>query len=426
MVGIFKKLNRVTYRIITKKFLISLGILFLIRVGSFLPVPVINHTDLAIYIQTHPLARRLVSTFAGEETFVIGLFTLNIFPYVNASIIVQLITAFSPTLSQLRKEGDLKSRRSLNRLTRIIALVWAVVQSVGLGLYLRQILFDWNFLQLLQIVISLTTGAMIVLWLSELITDFGLGNGISLLIYTNIVSSFPNILKTILAQNSQSIGMINILSYLATISLILISLYGIVLLQEGVRRLPLISAKQLNLRIARRARNVNTYIPLKLNQAGVMPIILTTGVLVLPGYLTSLGILPTFDISSLGIFSKIFYWIVYFVLILGFSLFYSTIVLSPKDIAERLQKTAVAIPGIRPGTETRFYLKKVTQRLTIIGASMLAILATLPNILEAVLNISSLNGLSTTSLLIIAGVLADVIREADDIIYSNIYKEKKL
>lgn len=419
--GILNNINKISYRIIIEKFLISLGIIFLIRVGSFLPIPIVNHTDLAIYINEQPLARRLVSTFAGEDTFVIGLFTLNIFPYVNASIIVQLITAFSPSLSQLRKEGDLKSRRSLNQLTRIIAFVWSIIQSLGLCLYLRQVLFNWNLLQLLQVVISLTTGAMIVMWLSELITDFGLGNGVSLLIYTNIVSSFPNIFKTIITQNNQNI---NIIPSLITISLIIISLYGVVVLQEGVRRVPLISSKQLNLRLMRKPKSINTYLPLKLNQAGVMPIILTTGVLVLPGYINSLGILIPLDISISGIFSKVFYWIVYFSLIISFSLFYSKIVLNPKDIGDQLQKTSVAIPGIRPGVATKFYLKKTTQRLTVIGASMLAILATLPNLIEVILNVSSLNGLSTTSLVIVVGVLADVIREVNDIIYSNIYKEK--
>lgn len=418
-----KILNSISLRIILQRLLISLGVILFIRIGSFLPIPGINHTDLALYIQNNPFARNIVSTFSGKDTFVIGLFTLNIFPYINASIFIQLIVAFSPSLAKLQKEGDLNARRSLNRLTRFVTLIWAIIQSIGLGLYLRPILFNWNTQLLLEIVIWLTTGAMIVLWLSELVTDYGLGNGASLLIYTNIVSSFPNLCKTLITENLDNLTLpsITIIS-----GLIILSLCGIVLLQEGVRRIPIISSKQLNQRRVGSSNLINNYIPVRLNQAGVMPIILTTTVLVLPGYISNLGIFPQWNlpISNIGLLGKIIYWVFYFGLILLFSSFYSTIVLNPKDIADQLQKMAVTIPGIRPGVQTTFYLKKVMNRLTVLGAVILALLATLPNVIEVILQISSLNGLSTTSLLIMAGVLVDISKEVDDIIYSNIYKKK--
>jgi preprotein translocase subunit SecY len=195
-------------------------------------------------------------------------------------------------------------------------------------------------------------------------------------------------------------------------------------LQEGVRRIPIISSKQLNQRRVGSSNLMNNYIPIRLNQAGVMPIILTTTVLVLPGYVSNLGLIPQLNLPVSGIVSKIIYWVFYFGLILLFSSFYSTIVLNPKDIADQLQKMAVTIPGIRPGVQTTFYLKKVMNRLTVLGALILAVLATLPNLIEVILQISSLNGLSTTSLLIMAGVLVDISKEVDDIIYSNIYKKK--
>lgn len=416
-----KILNRVSLRIILQRLLISLIVILFIRVGSFLPIPGINHTDLELYIQNNPFVRNLASTFAGKNTFVIGLFTLSIFPYINASIFIQLIIAFSPSLSKLQKEGDLNARRSLNRLTRFVTLIWAIIQSTGLGLYLRPILFNWNIQLLFEIVVWLTTGAMIVLWLSELVTDYGLGNGASLLIYTNIVSSFPNICKTLITENVDNL---TILVSVMISGLLILSLCGIVLLQEGVRKIPIISSKQLNQLQGSSSNLINNYIPIRLNQAGVMPIILTTTVLVLPGYISNLGLLPQLNFSINGIIPKIFYWVFYFLLILLFSSFYSTIVLNPKDIADQLQKMAVTIPGIRPGLQTTFYLKKVMDRLTILGAVILAILATLPNVIEIILQISSLNGLSTTSLLIMAGVLVDLSKEVDDIIYSNIYKKK--
>ena len=412
------KINKEIRDTIVKRLLVSLGVLLFIRVGTFLPVPGINHSDLAFYIQTHSLTKSLVSTFSGDDTFVIGLFTLNIFPYINASILVQLIISFSPNLSKLQKEGDLDGRRSLNRLTRFITLIWALIQSISLAIYLKQILFDWSIQLAFEIVIWLTAGSMIVLWLSELITDYGLGNGASLLIYTNIISSLPNLCKKIIVENGQNL---TISSILGVVVLVFVSLYGIVLLQEGVRIIPLISSKQLNQSSLQDSTSSNNYIPLRFNQAGVMPIILTTAVLVIPNYVSNLGILPTLSLPIFLESSKLIYWISYFTLILIFSSFYSTIVLNPKDISDQLQKMAVTIPGIRPGIQTTFYLKQVMKRITFVGATMLAVLATVPNFIEVTLNISSLNGLSTTSLLILAGVVLDLVREVKNIYYSNVY-----
>lgn len=412
------KINQETQIIILKRVLISLGILLLIRVGTFLPVPGINHTDLAFYLQKHSVTRSLISTFSGDNTFVIGLFTLNIFPYINASILVQLILGFSPKLSKLQKEGDLEGRRSINRLTRFITLIWAVIQSLSIAFYLKQVLFDWNYGLVIEIVFWLTTGAMIVLWLSELITDYGLGNGSSLLIYTNIISSLPNLWNKLMSENS---GNFNIFSILGTVILLLASLYGIVILQEGNREIPLISSKQLNQASSKNLELNNNYLPLRFNQAGVMPIILTTAILVVPNYIISLGLVPKINFPINFESFKFIYWIGYFSLILLFSSFYSTIVLNPKDISDQLQKMAVSIPGIRPGIQTTFYLKQVMKRITLLGATMLAILATVPNFVESILNITSLNGLSTTSLLILAGVILDLIREVKNIYYSNIY-----
>ena len=321
------RINKDIRDTILKRLFISLGILLLIRVGTFLPVPGINHTDLAFYLQRHSVTKSLVRTFSGDDTFVIGLFTLNIFPYINASIFIQLILGFSPKLSKLQKEGDLEGRRSINRLTRLITLGWAVIQSLSLAFYLKQVLFDWNYFLAIEIVIWLTTGAMIVLWLSELITDYGLGNGASLLIYTNIIASLPNLCNKIFVENS---GNFTISSVVGIAVLIFASLYGIVFLQEGVRIIPLISAKQLNQGPSQDLAESNNYLPLRFNQAGVMPIIFTTAILVIPNYISNLGFLPKIDLPINFESLKFVYGIGYFLLILIFSSFYSTIVLNPK------------------------------------------------------------------------------------------------
>ena len=217
--------NKKVGDIILQRFLLTLGVLLFIRIGTFLPVPGINHSDLAFYIQRHSVTKSLVSTFSGDNTFVIGLFTLNIFPYINASILIQLILGFYPKLSKLQKEGDPAGRRTINRLTRLITLIWAVIQSASVAFYLKRVLFDWNLGLACEIILWLTTGAMIVLWLSELITEYGLGNGASLLIYTNIISNFPNLYNKVMSENSgnlniSSLGIIILLFSIDSLAII--------------------------------------------------------------------------------------------------------------------------------------------------------------------------------------------------------------
>jgi len=409
------KINKEFKDILLNRLLFSLAILFAIRLGTFLPVPRINHNELAFYLESHSVAKNLISTFSGDNTFIIGVFTLNIFPYINATIFIQLLIGFSPRLAKLQKEGDFSGRRSISRLTRLITLIWAIIQSVGVVLYLKPILFDWSFSLASEIILWLTSGAMIVLWLSEQITEYGLGNGTSLLVYTNIISNLPNIFKKLVLENNEDFTASSIL----IISLLVFtSLYGIVFLQKGIRKIPLISSKQLNQVSVQ--NGTETYLPLRLNQAGVMPIILTTAFLVIPNYIINLGIFKWLNFLTSF---KLFYWIGYVLLILTFSSFYSSVVLKPKDLSDQLQKMAVSIPGIRPGLQTTFYLKQVIKRITLLGATLLAIIVVVPNFIESTLNISGLSNLSTTSLLILAGVILDLIREIENIYYSTVYDD---
>jgi preprotein translocase subunit SecY len=413
------KINKKIKNIILKRLSVTLVILLFARMGTFLPIPGINPSDLEFYIQSHSVTKSLVSTFSGNNTFVIGLFTLNIFPFLNASILIQLFSGFSSSLAKIQKEGDLEGKRYINRLTRSATLIFAILQSFSLAIYLKQILFHWNYELAFEIILWLTTGSMIILWLSELITDYGLGNGTSLLIYTNIISNLPNLMKSIFFETNSSF---NFFSGLGILGLIFLSFYGIVFLQEGVRIIPLISSKQLTQFSSQESLDTSNYLPLRLNQAGVMPIILTTTILVVPNYLSNLGIFPNFAVSDYFNILKFSYWIFYFALILLFSGFYSMVVLNPKDISDQLQKMAVSIPGIRPGIQTTFYLKQVMKRVTLLGGIILATVVITPNFIASTLNITNFNGLSTTSLLIMAGVILDLGREIKNIYYSNIYQ----
>lgn len=407
--------------ILLKRLLLSLAVLLFVRLGTFLPIPGVDHENLTFYIQRHTITKNLVSTFSGNDTFVIGLFTLNIFPYINASILIQLLVNFVPSLARLQKEGTPQGKRTITQLTRLITLGWGFLQSTSIAIFLKRVLFNWNVPLACEIVIWLTTGAMIVLWLSELITEYGLGNGASLLIYTNIVSSLPNLIQKLVLDNS---GHFNFLSWLIIGIVFFITIAGIIFLQEGVRIIPLISSRQLNQTFLISSEfQKNTYLPLRFNQAGVMPIILTTAILVIPSYISNLGTVPIITVPIFVKSSKLFYWISYFTLILMFSSFYSTIVLKPKDISDQLQKMAVSIPGIRPGITTTLYLKEIMKRVTFFGAIMLAIVATLPNLIETILHISNFNALGTTSLLILVGVMLDLSREIKSIFLSNVYDD---
>jgi len=411
---------KLTQKILRNRLLLNLLILLLIRIGTFLPVPGVDSTDIIFYLERHSTAKNILSTFSASNIFVIGLFSLNIFPYVNASILVQLLIGASPKLAELQKEGDFAARRSINQLTRNIALVLTVIQSSGVSLYLKQILFDWNYLLAFNIIIWMTAGAMIVLWLSEIINERGVGNGTSLLTYTNIASNLPNLIKkTIFVGDTNPL-----LIFFSSIGIFLlasISLYGIVFLQKGIRKIPLRSARQLGQPLLRKTAKDVLYLPLRFNSAGVMPIILTAAILGVPNYIVNSGLFPGLTFLTA---LKPLYWLSYFISVIVSSLFYSTIVLKPKDLAEQLQKMAVVIPGVRPGAQTIFYLKRVLKRLTLIGALLLATITVIPNFIESTLNITALNGLGTSSLLILAGVILDLTRDFENIYYSNVYDDK--
>jgi len=407
-----KFINKKSLYIILQRLGITLVIIFFFRFGNLISVPVINEIDLAIFIQKNP-STALIRFSNDKKTLIIGLFCLNIYPYINASILIQVLMTIVPSIAQLKKDGDFSSRRSLNKLIRFITLICAFIESALIGILLKPILFDWNFTIFLQIILTLTTGSMITLWLSELITEYGLGKGVSLFIYLNILSN-----SRYLWNNS--IDLINNFNGIFKFTILfIVLLIGVITLQDGTKKIPLISLKQLNQKSTQSENTIDFYIPLKLNQAGVMPIILTAVFTSIFNSFYFSKIIPQIPES----FLVIIYGIFYVLLIQSFSLVYSSITLNPKDITERLKKTSVFIDGIKPGSETTFYLKRIQQRLTIIGASILTCLAILPNISGKILQFSINNGLNTISLVIMAAVLIEILTEVEDIIFSNVYKK---
>ena len=268
--------------------------------------------------------------------------------------------------------------------------------------------------------LALATGSMMIMWFSEQITEKGVGNGPSLLIFINIIAGLPKLIQ----QKSSSMisnPTVTDLTVLATIFFLII--IGIIFVQEGTRRIPIISARQLG---KGQAQNKTSYLPLRLNQGGVMPIIFASAVLVLPSYLQQ--IINNEIIKNLLLLlsptsnNKYIYTIFYFSLILFFSYFYSSLVINPNDISQNLKKMESSIPGIRPGKATVSYLQKTLNRLTFLGALFLAFIAIIPTIIESITQISTFKGLGATSLLILVGVAIDTAKQIQTYLISKNYE----
>ena len=392
---------------ITKKVLFTIFIIILIRLGNFIPVPNVDQRYLVNILNANPSLK----AFFNTETLILSVFSLGILPNINASILIQLLVSAVPYLEKLQKEEGETGRRQIKQYTRSLTLFIAILESLSIAFSLRPILFNWNLAVCGEIVLALTTGSMIILWLSDLITEEGIGNGSSIVITLNILSVLPNTIQTLVQSG-------NILSILLSLSSFTILIIGIIYVQEAVRIIPLISAKQL---FAQQNQTGNqtmrtSYLPLKINQGGVMPIIfsstfltfLTVGV----NYLLSLKILPV-EINNPQTVTLI-YGGINFILIFAFSLFYSNLILNPKEIAKDLNKMAITIPDVRPGKQTTSFLKKTLTRLSLLGALFLAILVAIPNT-------RSSYGFGVTSLLILVGVTVDTARQIQTLLISKIY-----
>jgi|TARA_B100000886_G_scaffold323030_1_gene266510 preprotein translocase subunit SecY len=392
---------------IAKKILFTIFIVIIIRLGNFIPVPNVDQRYLINILNANPSLK----TFFNSENLILSVFSLGIIPNINASILIQLLVSAIPYLERLQKEEGETGRRQIKQYTRSLTLLIAILESFSIAFSLRPILFNWNLAICSEIVLALTTGSMIILWLSDLITENGIGNGSSIVITLNILSVLPNTIKTITESG-------NIISILFNFISFTILIIGIIYVQEAVRIIPLISAKQLfaqQNQTSNQAMNTS-YLPLKINQGGVMPIIFSSTFLtfltVAVNYVLSLQILPMQFNNAKAI--SLIYGGINFVLIFAFSLFYSNLILNPKEIAKDLNKMAITIPNIRPGKQTTSFLKKTLTRLSLLGALFLAILVALPNI-------RSSYGFGVTSLLILVGVTVDTARQIQTLLISKIY-----
>lgn len=416
------------------KVLITLGLLVLFRLGCWLPVPGINYATAGTVAADGSLLS-LLSTVTGGALANGAFLAIGISPYINASIIIQLLTVAIPKLEDWSKQGD-EGRKKINTVTRFITMILAVVQAIGITISwsnsggIHTEMFAGSFLETKWVLcvfigIMLVCGSMFTMWLGDRITENGVGNGISLLIYVGILSSTG--LSIVATFESMANGSETAIWELLGFMLMAILIFGfIVYVDLAERRIPIQYAKQIKGR--KQYGGQSTHIPLKVNASGVLPIIFATAIITFPQLLGQI-FWPTSDFyawwtNNLGA-GSVLYSIALALLILGFSYFYAKIQFNPEEVARNIQQYGGFIPGIRPGAPTLDYLNKVTKRITFFGAIYLAIIALIPSILIGLItggNTTLVNAMTSTGMLIVVSVALEFDKQLQALMMTKHYK----
>lgn len=400
------------------KILFTLLLLFVYRVGTHIVLPGIDPEGLTVLeSQTSGGILGLINTFAGGAFSQASIFALGIMPYISASIFVQLMTVLVPQFQKMQKEGE-SGRKKINQWTRYLTIAVTLVQASAYVAYLRQITaqtggilpgyvdFFW-----LSTVVILTAGTMFVMWLGEKITDKGLGNGTSLIIMVGILARLPQSFMQELSSKATRTGMI--LIFIVEIAILIAIIMGCILLVQGVRKIPVNYAKQIVGN--RQFGGARQFLPIKVNSAGVMPIIFAQAVLFLPTLFNLTGTTTGNTISTMfQDHSNVGYMVVYAVVVIGFTFLYTALIFNPKQIADNLKQNNGFIPGVKPGQPTADYIGTIMDRITLPGAILLAFVGILPGIAQRLgvqANFSTFFG--GTSLLIMVGVILDTLQQIE-------------
>ncbi|HIK21210.1 MAG TPA: preprotein translocase subunit SecY [Synechococcus sp. M44_DOE_062] len=398
---------------------LTLGLLLLVRLGIYIPIPGIDRVRFAAEAANSPVFG-LLDVFSGGGISALGIFALGILPFINASIIMQLLIPAIPALENLQKNEGEQGRRQISQYTRYVTLAWAIIQGIGISFWVREFASTTNELAFMaSTTLALAAGSLFVMWLGEMITEKGVGSGPSLLIFVNIVATLPRALGQTISlarADSSTIGGILLLT-----AIFLATIVGIVFVQEGSRKIPIVYAKrQVGNKLFREQKS---YLPLRLNQGGVMPIIFAYSVMSLPlalaQYTQNLTLVQVANFLSP---TSWFYIPFYFVLILFFSYFYTSLLINPVDLAQNLKKMGASIPGVRPGKATAEYVEGILNRLTLLGALFLCAVAIIPTTVERATGITTFQGLGATSLLILVGVAIETSKQIQTYVISQRYE----
>ena len=397
-----------------KKVLLILLWLLIFRLLAAIPIPGIDPLRLSQFFSSNQLFGFL-NIFSGGGLDNLSVMMLGVGPYITASIIMQLLTIIFPQLKKAYYEEGSEGRAKFNRISRYLTVPLAALQSYGfLNLLISQGVLDPLSLKVaLSNVIVITAGSILLMWIGEVITEYKVGNGVSLIIFAGIVSGLPRIISQSVLTFTPS----TIPTYIAFIILSVIVIAGVVFISEGERKIPVSYAKQV--RGNKLYGGVSTYLPLKVNQAGVIPIIFAVSLLLFPQFLAQISsiISPELSVKLNNLVASafnnlIFYSIAYFILVVVFTYFYTAITFDPQEISKNLQRAGGFIPGIRPGVATAEVIKKTVGRTTLFGALFLGIVAILPNITQLVTGIQSLT-IGGTALLIVVSVAMDVMKQLE-------------
>jgi preprotein translocase subunit SecY len=387
-----------------KKLLFTFFIIAVYRLGAHIPTPGIDVTKLKPLFEQSALLGFL-NLFTGGALEEFAVFALGIMPYITAAIIMELLTVVIPQVEELMKQGE-EGRRKITQWTRYLTLFLCFTQSVAIVSFVQGTLkISLPFVNKVIIIVTLVTGGVVVMWLGELITQRGVGNGMSILIFISIISRFPQaILETIQVASPFFIGLV---------VLVVAFVFGaIIFIEEGQRRIPVSYAKRV---VGRKVYGgASTYLPVKINSAGVIPIIFASSVLLFPASLARFFTSPFLrKISQLFDINQPLYLITYFLLIIFFTFFYSEIVFNPLRLADDLKKWGGFIPGVRPGRATAEYINRVLSRVTFPGAVFLGLVALFPTILLAQTKVPFFKFFGGTSILITVGVALESVKQLE-------------
>jgi preprotein translocase subunit SecY len=422
-----------------RKILFTLSVVILYRVGASVPSPGVNYPNVQECIAQvsggdSGQIYSLINLFSGGALLQLSVFAVGVMPYITASIIVQLLTVVIPRFEQLRKEGQ-SGQAKMTQYTRYLAVALAVLQSTSIvalaanGGLLQgctlDIISDQSIFALIVIVLVMTAGASLVMWLGELVTERGIGNGMSLLIFASIAAAMPREGKSILDTRG---GLV----FTAVLVAALIIIIGVVFVEQGQRRIPVQYAKRM---VGRRMYGgTSTYLPLKVNQAGVIPVIFASSLIYIPHLITQLiqsnsanpgtGWWEKFVADYLTDPSSPWYISIYFALIIFFTYFYVSITFNPDERADEMKKFGGFIPGIRPGKPTADYLRYVLSRITLPGSIYLGVIAVLPNLFLQIGNTGTVQNLpfGGTAVLIMIGVGLDTVKQIESQLMQRNYE----
>ncbi len=403
-----------------RKIYFTLFIVVVFRLLSHVPVPGVDTTALRSFLQNNVFFG-IFDLFSGGGFQNFSIVTLGMAPYINVSIVMQLLTLLVPSLEELQKEGEY-GREKINMYTRLLTVPMAMIESYGIYFYLsrQNILSPLNPFDLAVLILSMTAGAVIIVWLGELITEYGIGNGISMLIFISIISSMPSAMVGFF----NTITPENLFNTLIFVGVALIVIAGVVMVNEGTRNLTIEYGRR-----GTRSTKVVNYLPIKINQVSVVPILFALSLVMIPTMVSApLQVSTNPALRNIGYFftqnfhqNTWLYNVIYFLLVVAFTYFYTSVQFNPEKISDDVKKRGGFFPGIRPGKNTTQYLKRIVDRITLAGAMFLGLIAILPYIVQLYIGTSSIT-IGGTGLLIVVSVVLETIRQIESMAVTKSYE----